>query len=71
MAEPNRPFQNLVCVDPDGTMIWIAALPSASSTDAYVSFDLGTDEVHASSWSGYRVRIDLRSGEIRGKTFTK
>jgi hypothetical protein len=71
MAVPNGPFQNLICVSPEGTVVWAAPLPSISSTEAYVSFDLGIDELRANSWDGYRVHIDLASGEILQKTFTK
>jgi hypothetical protein len=71
MAHPHGPFPNLVRVSRSGAIVWTADLPTASSTDAYVSFNLGQGEVHAHSWSGYAVDIDVRSGAVRGKSFAK
>ncbi len=71
MVRPRQPFQNLLCVGGDGRVAWTAPLPTASNTDAYVSFHLDKDVVDANSWSGYRVWIDSSSGEIRNKAFAK
>jgi outer membrane protein assembly factor BamB len=71
ISRSSGPFQNLACVDEDGQVVWTASLPSASNTDAYVSFELGRETIFANSWSGYQVQIDLLSGSIRDKSFTK
>jgi hypothetical protein len=69
-AQPHGPFQNLLRVDPDGAIVWVAELPTTNA-DAYVSFDLDRNEVHANSWSGYAVTIDIRSGTVAARSFAK
>ena len=71
MTQPYGPFPNLLRVSKDGAVVWTADLPTASSTDTYVSFDVDQGEVHANSWSGYAVDIDIHSGAVRGKSFAK
>ncbi len=71
LAQPNGPFRNLICVAADGTVIWTAELPTSSSTEAYVSFDLDVDGLHANSWECYWARIALDSGEILDQVFIK
>lgn len=65
------PFENLVCVDCDGSLVWQAELPSTSSTEAYVSFELAYGRLTANSWSGYSVELDPRTGKLITSTFTK
>jgi hypothetical protein len=71
MGQPHGPFRNLLRVGPNGGTVWVADLPTASNTDAYVSFDLDRNEVRANSWSGYAVSIDVRSGAVGTKSFAK
>jgi outer membrane protein assembly factor BamB len=71
MAGPTGPRQNLICVDCDGQVVWQAALPSSSSPEAFVSFELVGDQLFANSWSGWGVAIDPLTGDIRGAEFTK
>jgi hypothetical protein len=58
---------NLASVDGDGRVRWVADLPTDGVPDRYLSFDLDGDEIAAQSWSGYRVRLDLATGEIVDK----
>ena len=71
ITQPDGPYPNLLCVSSSGAIVWTADLPTASSTDAYVSFDLGHGVIHANSWSGYMVDIDIQSGALSGKVYTK
>jgi len=71
MAQPSGSFENLISVDYQGAVVWRAQLPSGSSTDAYVSFDLEGDQLIAHAWSGHRVILDAATGQIRDSKFTK
>jgi hypothetical protein len=44
MAGPIGPRQNLICVDCDGQVVWQAALPTSSSPESFVSFELVGDQ---------------------------
>jgi hypothetical protein len=71
IAGPTGPKRNLICVDRDGQVVWQAALPTSSSPESFVSFELLGNELFANSWSGWRVAIDPGTGDIRGAEFTK
>lgn len=71
MSGPAGPFENLICVDCDGQLVWRAQLPSASSAEAYVSFEMEGTELFASTWSSHRVTLDPMTGRIRDSKFTK
>jgi len=68
---PDGPFANLLCVACDGELVWRAELPSGSSTEAYVSFDLTGDALLANSWTGHRVQLDIATGRMIQSAFTK
>ena len=70
-AAPSGPSQNLVRVRANGKIAWTADLPTNSSTDAYVAFDLDGGVLAANSWSGHRVQLDRETGRIVDKVFTK
>ena len=71
MARPTGRFENLVCVDCDGQVMWRALLPTDDSNEAYVSFDLDDDQLRANAWSGNRVEIDALTGDLLRSWFTK
>jgi outer membrane protein assembly factor BamB len=71
MGGKTGPFENLICVDCEGHVVWRAQLPSASSTEAYVSFEVRDDKLLAHTWSGHRVTLDLANGAVRDAKFTK
>jgi hypothetical protein len=70
-AAPSGPSHNLVRVQPDGEIAWAAELPTTSSTDAYVAFDLDGEALAGNSWSGHRVVLDRDTGRIVEQSFTK
>lgn len=75
LTEPEpgwRPSSNLVAITPAGDLAWIADLPDSSGGESYVSISRAEDGgLCATSWSGYRVSIDGRSGAIVRRAFTK
>lgn len=70
-SDSKLPDQNLIRINLDGTLVWRAELPEPSTSDAYVHFNITNGKLQASSWSGYKVEIDTRNGEISSETFTK
>lgn len=70
MAGPPGPFQNLICVDSLGRVVWRAELPTSSNTEAYVNIDT-TMRISANSWSGHCVTLDRSSGKIIDDVFAK
>ena len=61
---------NLSRVRPDGSAVW-SAPPPEQNNDFWTEAELEEDVVSAFSWSCYRVRLDLRTGAERSRTFTK
>ena len=69
-AGSNRPtFENLLRVDRSGAIVWVAQLPD--SNDAYVDVYSSETGIEASTWSGFRVRIDITTGRMVERHFTK
>jgi hypothetical protein len=69
-----RSFRNLVRVHGEGQIVWAAELPEEEDPedpDAYVSAELFEGELTANSWSAYQVKLDLDTGRILARTFTK
>jgi len=64
-------FQNLIAIDNSGHILWKAELPDPLTGDMYVDISLQNNRLIAYSWSGYRVEIDLTSGQIISRKFTK
>jgi hypothetical protein len=65
-------WPNLVRVRPDGTVAWRANAGRISGDqDWWVSVDIEADNVYASTWSGYRRRVDRESGTVLSSVFTK
>lgn len=69
MASGQQTFENLLCVKPDGSLIWKAQLPQIQ--DAFVSFQSSADGLFANTWGGYRVRLDAMTGMIIDWQFVK
>lgn len=65
------PFRNLLRLRGDGSVAWQADLPTTSGDDAYVAVRTSGAQLLATTWSCYRVDIDVESGQILGKVFTK
>jgi hypothetical protein len=82
-APPTRVFRNLLRCHPDNSVVWHARLPldtyaqpySKDATDCYTDaaiLEFGFVRwVEAFSWSCYSVCIELRSGRLIRRTFTK
>lgn len=69
MSSKQPTFENFLCVDPDGNVVWKAELPR--SHDAFVDFQMTHDGLYANSWSCYYVKLDLGTGRIIDKRFVK
>ncbi len=70
-----RQFPNLSFSSLDGDRSWEAELPTGSNGDLYVDFQWtpgeGTGTLTAQSWSCYWVLLDMETGTIKEKVFTK
>ncbi|NKN36779.1 hypothetical protein HFC70_10470 [Agrobacterium sp. a22-2] len=62
-------YENLVCVDSAGAVVWRAELPGAP--DVFLSLYVEHGEIHAHTWSGYEVVINPENGRIMRADFTK
>jgi hypothetical protein len=65
----SKPDPNLWRYSYDKGIIWRAVLPR-SGADSYVDFKLEDGDLYANSWSCYRVKIDLDTGQIISRVFT-
>lgn len=64
--------RNLVRVTSTAEIAWRGELPKTSRADAFVSLETDVDGyVLASTWTGYRVRLDPATGCLLGQEFTK
>lgn len=63
-------FSNLLRCRKDGSVVWRADLP-VSGADAYTEFEWRNSKLLAFSWSGFTVEVDVSSGSIKEKIFTK
>ncbi|HEY0259683.1 MAG TPA: hypothetical protein VGC18_07520 [Lacisediminihabitans sp.] len=64
--------RNLVRITSAAEVVWRGELPQAGATDAFVSLDTDIDGVVlASTWTGYRVRLDPATGRLLSQEFTK
>ena len=70
MANKKRiKFDNLVCVNKSGEILWQSNILSA--VDFFVSIELNFDIIIANSWYGYRVLIDKDYGREISRIFVK
>lgn len=66
---PYGAFETLVRVRPDGSIVWRAELPETS--DVYVTAGLTNGRLFARSYGCYDVEINIETGKIVTKQFTK
>lgn len=75
LLEPTSGYgrvRNLVKIEVGGTVSWRGELPTTTSPDSFVSFEIEKDgHVSAATWSGYRVRLSSERGELLDSTFAK
>ena len=78
-AQPPR-FQNLIRCRSTGSIVWRAPLPVESETasgyngvvgDSYVNLHVLEGEIFATTWSGWRLKLDRESGSILSREFVK
>lgn len=62
-------FDNLLAMNSRGERAWVAEL-TESGTDSYVAIS-SRDPLVAHSWSCFRCTLDVASGKILQKVFTK
>jgi hypothetical protein len=68
-ARQRSVFENLLCIDQEGSVIWTAKLPDRP--DCFVAIDPREEGIWANSWSCFRVLIDKNSGAELERIFTK
>lgn len=64
-------LQNLVRIDRDGAVMWIAELPENTVPDCFVSVMLEADIIKAGTWSCYSIMLDPATGRIQSQIFVK
>jgi hypothetical protein len=62
-------FENLFCIERDGSKRWTAALPETH--DAFVEVRIVSGELRANSWSGYLLTFNRDSGQVIHQEFVK
>lgn len=63
-------FPNLIAVDESGKRLWVAELPTTKTGDHYYRI-ASTEPLVAYSFSSYDCEIDVDTGRIRTREFTK
>ncbi len=61
----------IVRLDSAGRRLWIACPPKGEGQDAFVALRIECDEVVADSFQGLSLRLDLKTGTVRGGAFVK
>ena len=64
------PFRNILRCNSDGSLIWQAEMPT-DTEDAYSSVEWVGEQLHANSWSCYKVIIDDKTVTLLASVFTK
>jgi len=62
-------FENLVCIDRAGAVVWRARLPT--SPDVFVAVLQVPEGVLAKTWSGLSILLDLDSGREQARSLVK
>jgi outer membrane protein assembly factor BamB len=68
-ASKQEVFENLLCVERSGNVVWKAELPD--QPDAFVKFEMVVDGLRAWTWSGWMLRLDPATGKILERQFVK
>jgi len=64
-------YENLVCVDHSGGLIWTAQLPNDTLPDCFASARMDGPLILANTWSCFAVTIDPKTGKTLSSVFTK
>ncbi|MHB1530018.1 MAG: hypothetical protein ACYCXT_11440 [Acidiferrobacteraceae bacterium] len=62
-------FENLLCIDRNGNLIWTAKLPT--SPDVFLSISPSAAGIWVNTWSGLRILLDENTGAERDRAFVK
>ncbi len=62
--------RNLLAYDQDGNQLWTAEHPTDKKTDCYVKF-ISDDPLWVLNFASYDCRIDIKTGKLIDKVFTK
>jgi hypothetical protein len=68
-ASKQEVFENLLCLESSGSMVWKAELPD--QPDVFVKFEIAADGLQAWTWSGWVLRLELTTGKILERHFVK
>jgi len=68
-ASKQEVFENLICVERTGNVVWKAELPD--QPDAFVKFELTADGLRAWTWSAWMLRLDPATGKAIERQFVK
>lgn len=69
MASKQQVFQNLLCAERSGKVVWKAEL--VGQPDSFVKFEISANGLIAWTWSGWNLRLDRDTGKIIEREFTK
>ena len=64
-------FENLTCLNADGSLRWKAVLPEDTGPDCFVAIALDNDQLRANSMSGFALLLDLQTGSPLEISFIK
>ena len=68
-ASKQEVFENLLCVERSGGVVWKAELPD--QPDAFVKFEMAAEGLRAWTWSGWMLRFDPATGQALERQFVK
>jgi hypothetical protein len=68
-ANKRPAFENLLCIDQKGTLVWTAKLPT--SPDAFLDVTSTPEGLLAKTWSGVTLLLDVRTGTELKRIFVK
>lgn len=69
MASEQQVFQNLLCTERSGKVVWEAEL--VCQPDSFVKFEMTANGLIAWTWSGWNLRLDPVTGKTIEQEFTK
>ena len=68
-ASEEKVFENLLCVERSGGVVWKAELPD--QPDAFVKFEMTAGGLLAWTWSGWNLKLDIATGKTIIREFVK
>ncbi|MFC5346158.1 hypothetical protein ACETK8_15220 [Brevundimonas staleyi] len=71
LTAPETERGAIVRLHSTGRRRWIAHPPEGEGQDAFVAMRVEDDEVVADSFQGLSLRLDLKTGAVRGGAFVK